>query len=227
MKIGIVTATKSEITPFLEHMADAAARKCALIDVYEGTFAGVPVVLTCCGVGKTNAAMASQMLIDRFGVDTLINAGTAGGMDPVLELFDVVVGTTFTHHDVDVQMVLMDSYPYYPTGTFAADEALLAAARAVEGFARPVHFGAMVSGEQFIDDAQRDDIVARCHSLAVDMESAAMAQVCFANDVAFITVRGITDTAEHDGFGNYEINSARASEDACAFTEQLLQRLCA
>lgn len=224
MTLGIVCATKTEVTPFLEKLDLKASAKRALVEVYEGEFAGVSVVLACCGVGKTNAAMVSQMLIDRYGVDAVVNAGTAGGMDRSVGLFDIVVSATCCHHDVDAQMVLMDSYPYYPSGVFEADSQLLQAAQDVAAnFDSPVRFGAMVSGEQFIDDECRDDVIARHDPLAVDMESAAMAQVCFANGIAFLSVRGITDTAEHDGFGNYEINSAKASVLACDFTELLLK----
>lgn len=226
MGIAIVCATKTEVTPFLEKLDMKACEKRALVEVYEGRIADTPVVLACCGVGKTNAAMVAQMLIDRYGADVIVNAGTAGGMDRSVGLFDMVVSSTCSHHDVDAQMVLMDSYPYYPSGVFKADEGLLLAAhRVAEGFDAPVHFGAMVSGEQFIDDECRDDVIARHDPLAVDMESAAMAQVCFANGAAFLSVRGITDTAEHDGFGNYEVNSAKASVLACDFTESLLKAL--
>lgn len=226
MALGIICATKTEAAPFIEKLDAKKTEHAALVDVHEGEFAGVPVVLACCGVGKTNAAMVAQMLIDRYGVDILVNAGTAGGMDPSLDLFDIVVGATFCHHDVDAQMVLVESYPYYPGGVFEANPVLLDAARdAADGFEAPVRFGAMVSGEQFIDDECRGDVIARHDPLAVDMESAAMAQACFANGVAFVSVRGITDTAEHDGFGNYEINSAKASVLACDFTESLVRAL--
>lgn len=226
MGIAIVCATKTEVTPFLGKLDMKTCEKRALVEVYEGRFADTPVVLVCCGVGKTNAAMVTQMLIDRYEADVIVNAGTAGGMDRSVGLFDVVVSSTCCHHDVDAQMVLMDSYPYYPRGVFEADAGLVQAAqRVAEGFEAPVRFGAMVSGEQFIDDQCRDDVIARHDPLAVDMESAAMAQVCFANDAAFLSVRGITDTAEHDGFGNYEVNSAKASVLACDFTELLLKEL--
>lgn len=223
MAVGIVCATKTEVTPFLEKLELQRSEKRAAVEVYEGEFAGMPVVLTCCGVGKANAAMVCQMLIDRYGVDAIVNAGAAGGMAPEADLFDIVVGTAFSYHDMDAQMVLVESYPYYPSGAFAVDEGLLAAAYAAAKRAqRPVRFGPFVSGDQFVDDTQRGDVMARHNPLAVDMESAAMAQVCYANGIAFSSVRGITDTAEHDGFANYEINNKRACEDACAFTELVL-----
>ena len=183
--IGIVCATRSEIAPFLEAMDVVSTDKKAMVEMYRGTFGGCDVVATCCGICKTNAAMAVQSMIDSYGVSCVINAGTAGGMDPVLDVFDIAVGTSFAHHDVDAQMMLVDSYPFYPSGVFAADEKLLAAARSVAGsFERPVHFGAMASGEQFVDDTNRDGIVAKYSPISVDMESSSMAQVCFANGVA-------------------------------------------
>lgn len=222
--IGVICATQSEVKPFLDVLDEKTVSKKALLEIHEGELAGVPVVVTCCGICKANAAMAAQILIDVYGVKAVVNAGTAGGMDPKIDLFDIAVGSSFAHHDVDSQMMLVDSYPFYPSGVFGAAPALLEAARVVsEDFERPVHFGAMVSGEQFVDDAQRDDIVDRHDPLSVDMESAAMAQVCFANEVPFVSVRGITDTAAHDGFGNYEVNRDQASKDACAFTVRLLE----
>ena len=221
--IGIVCATQSEIAPFLKAMDVVLTDKKAMVEMHRGTFGGCDVVATCCGICKTNAAMAVQSMIDSYGVSCVINAGTAGGMDPALDVFDIAVGTSFAHHDVDAQMMLVDSYPFYPSGVFSADEKLLVAARSVaESFERPVDFGAMASGEQFVDDANRDGIVARHNPISVDMESSSMAQVCFANGVAFISVRGVTDTAAHDGFGTYELNRDQASQDACAFVERLI-----
>ena len=224
--VGIICATQSEVAPFLERLQDAQAEKKALFQFTRGTLDGVPVVVTCCGICKTNAAMVAQIMIDFFDVRAIVNAGTGGGMDPAVELFDVVVVTEFEHHDVDAFMMLVDSYPFYPSGVFQADEGLVQAAkRAAESFQGAVRYGKAVSGEQFISDEQRDAIVARCASLSVDMEGSSMAQVCYANGMPFIGVRAITDTAAHDGFGNYEANRDRASADASQFTSLLVAQL--
>ncbi|MFR4802469.1 MAG: hypothetical protein ACLT98_03520 [Eggerthellaceae bacterium] len=96
--------------------------------MHRGTFGGCDVVATCCGICKTNAAMAVQSMIDSYDVSCVINA-RRGGMDPALDVFDIAVGTSFAHHDVDAQMMLVDSYPFYPSGVFADEKLLVQRAR--------------------------------------------------------------------------------------------------
>lgn len=225
--IGIVCATASEAAPFFEHLEGARAGHKALMDIRRGALSGMPAVVVCCGIGKTNAAMAAQALIDE-GARAIVNPGAGGGISPEVGLFDIVVAECVQHHDVDAQTMLVESFPHYPSGVFACDEALVAAARAAATSASiggQVRYGKTVSGEQFIDDAQRDSIVKATGGLAVDMEGAAIGQVCFANGVPFITVRSITDTAAHDGYGNYEANAARAASEVFAFTREMLLHL--
>lgn len=221
--VGVICATESEIAPFVERMEDVSVTDKALFSFHSGRLGGVEVVVVCCGICKTNSAMVTQMLIDCFDVRAIVNAGTGGGIDPQVGLFDIVVTAQAEHHDVDAQTMLVESFPFFPSGIFQADEALVAAAqRAAQGCEATVRFGKAVSGEQFITDEQRDAIVAARGPLTVDMEGASIAQVCFANAIPFIGVRCVTDTAAHDGYGSYELNRDRASAAACAFTEQLL-----
>ena len=222
--IALLCATQSEAAPILSHMQDTHITKAALLEYVCGTLEGMPVVLTCFGIAKTNAAMAAQIAVDRFGAQVIINPGTAGGLDEALDLIDLAVGTTYIHHDLDVKMMLEESYPFYPCGHFAADGGLLEAARfAATQTDRPVHFGPMVSGEVFVDDSNRSSILKRFAPTAVDMESASLAQTCFANGVPFISLRGITDTPLHDGWANYEVNRDAASQAAFEFTCQVLK----
>lgn len=224
--IGIICATQSEVAPFLERIENISVEKKALFEFSRGTLNGVEAVVVCCGICKTNSAMVAQIMIDLFDVRAVINAGTAGGMDPCVDLFDIVVATQFEHHDVDAEMMLVDSFPFYPSGVFEADAELVKAAERVEAvYEGAVRYGKTVSGEQFITDEQRDDIVARCASLSVDMEGSSMAQVCFANGMPFIGVRGITDNAAHDGFGSYEVNRDRASQEVCDFVSLLVKEI--
>lgn len=226
--VGIMCATRSEAAPFLAAMEDASLGKLALFEFHKGTFGGKPAVVVCSGVCKGNASMVAQILISHFGVQAVVNAGTAGALDPAVGLFDVVVGTRFEHHDmVFPDEFLMNSYPFYPDSGFNANEALVAAARAAASqWEGAVHFGKMATGEQFVTDERRADVVAACAPLSVDMESAAMAQVCFANDdTPFISVRSMTDTASHDAEASYEENRERASQVACDFTRALLAEL--
>ena len=100
MKVGIVCAGDDELAPFLPVVENCRIVEKARLKFYEGQIHGVEVVALFSGVCKVNAAIASQILIDTFGVDTIINSGTAGGMNPELRIFDTVISTEVCYHDV-------------------------------------------------------------------------------------------------------------------------------
>lgn len=219
---GILTATWGETVPFLRHMKVEREVRRGPRSFFEGELAGCDVVVACAGVGKVNAAMATQQLIDSYRVWGVANAGAAGAADASLKLFDVVVSETCVHHDVP-GFVLPDSYPYYDGEEFASDGVLLEAAKKASAkWRKPFAFGRTATGECFVDDSNRDGIVARCNPLSVDMETAAMAQTCTANGIPFIAVRCITDTPALSGFDSYAQNADEASEYACHATQLML-----
>lgn len=222
---GILCATWGETIPFLRYMDVRAEVCCGPRSFFEGVFAGCEVVVACAGVGKVNAAMATQQLVDSYAVAGIFNAGAAGAADSSLELFDIVVSSACMHHDVP-DFVLCDSYPYYASQEFASDATLLAAAHAAsKTWRKPFVFGCTATGECFVDDSNREAIVASCSPLAVDMETAAMAQTCEANKIPFIAVRCITDTPALSGFDSYAKNADEASEYACRAVEFVLHAL--
>lgn len=110
-KIGILCAGDDELAPFLPHIEDCKTETHALLTFYTGRLEEQPVVLLYSGVCKVNAAIAAQLLIDRFSVDAILNAGTAGGMDTRLDLFDTAVTTEVCYHDVAPD-ILTDFHPW-------------------------------------------------------------------------------------------------------------------
>lgn len=224
-KIAIVCACDREFAPFLPLLKDPVITEKAMLRFHEGTLNGVPVVVLFTGVCKVNAAIAAQILIDHFHVDAIINAGTAGGIDPAVQLFDTVVSTESAYHDVAAN-ILTEFHPWMPSVWFQSDPALLKAARAAaETCPYPIRFGRMVTGEQFITDDHRDEIIAGFAPLSTDMETAAFHHVCHVNGIPFIAVRTITDTAEHAGAGHFEQNCARASEISAQVVAEILKQL--
>ncbi len=166
----------------------------AMLRFYQGTVENTLAVLLYSGVCKVNAAVAAH-----FQVTAIINAGVAGGMSKEVGLLDLVVSEQAAYHDV-AEDILTEFHPWLPTVYFSADPILLAAAhRAAEKMGKPVRFGKMVTGEQFIEDDNRDAINDVYSPLSVDMETASIAHVCHVNKIPFIGVRAITDTADHRG----------------------------
>lgn len=174
---------------------------------------------------KVNAALAVQTVLDTISPDFVLNAGTAGGMSPALGLFETAVTTECAYHDV-AEAILTESHPHLPSVWFASDPDLLAACRrAAERAPGRVHFGRTVTGEAFITDEGRAEINARFAPLTVDMETAAMAHVCYVNRVPFAAIRSVTDTADHSGIGTFEENCARASAVSAALVLDVLREL--
>lgn len=227
MRIGILCAGDREAAPFLEILNEEKNTQKAMLTFHEGIIGGMDVVTLYSGVCKVNAAIAAQILIDTFGVDLIINAGTAGGMNPELSILDVVISTEVAYHDV-APHILTEFHPWMENAFFKADPALLQMARkAVDK--RPltgtVRFGRMVTGEAFVTDAGRDGINQQYAPLSVDMETASIAHVCYVNQIPFIAIRCITDDARHNGTGHFEENCAKASAIARDVTVSLLAEL--
>lgn len=227
MKVGIVCAGDDELAPFLPVVENCRIVEKARLKFYEGQIHGVEVVALFSGVCKVNAAIASQILIDTFGVDTIINSGTAGGMNPELRIFDTVISTEVCYHDVAPD-ILTDFHPWMKSVFFEADRELIELSRiAVEKteLAGKVFWGRMVTGESFITDEGRQKINDRFSPLTADMETASIAHVCYAINIPFLSIRCVTDTAEHSGVGTFEENCAKASIIAKKITTALLKEI--
>lgn len=223
-KVGIICACDRELEPFIPHISNRIISERAMLRLIEGNIGGVQVAAVYSGVCKVNAAIASQILIDIYGVNAIINAGAAGGMDTRLDIFDTVVCTNTAYHDVDDE-ILTEYHPFMQSSFFSSDDLLLTISKEMIQEAESghrVYWGRMVTGEQFIDHEKREEINAAYAPLSVDMESASIAHVCYVNRIPFIAIRTITDTADHSGVDNFDKNCGIASEIAKEITLKLL-----
>ncbi|WP_242958936.1 5'-methylthioadenosine/S-adenosylhomocysteine nucleosidase [Drancourtella sp. An57] len=124
IKVGILCAGDEEVAPFLPLLNNCKLTEKAMLKFYEGQIDGLEVVTLFSGVCKVNVAIASQLLIDVFGVDLIINSGTAGGMNPDLQIFDTVISTEVCYHDV-AKDILTDFHPWMKSVFFKADRELI------------------------------------------------------------------------------------------------------
>ena len=99
--IGIIGAMEEEVAALKEEMQDAVITEHASMTFYKGKLCGKDAVVVRSGIGKVNAAVCAQILIDTFGVDTLINTGVAGSLDARIDIGDMVISTDAVHHDMD------------------------------------------------------------------------------------------------------------------------------
>ncbi len=227
MKIGIICAGDEELSPFLPMIKDCKTVEKAMLKFYAGRIDSIEVIALFSGVCKVNDAIGTQLLVDLFSADMIINSGTAGGMDPGLDIFDTVISTEVCYHDVAPD-ILTEFHPWMESVFFTADPKLIRLSKTAVKKIRPagkVIWGRMVTGESFITDEGRQKINQEFAPLTVDMETASIAHVCYVNRIPFLSIRCITDTAEHSGLDNFDENCAKASVIAKDITVALLTEI--
>lgn len=210
MTIGIIGAMEEEITNVLEDMNVVATKNALGLDFYLGTLnnSNNNIVLVRSGIGKVNAALCAQVLIDLFAVDAIINVGVAGAIDKNIKIGDIVISTDAVQHDFDTSALGDEPgvISRMDTSMFHADPMLIEAAKkAVEGIGFPVYEGRIASGDQFVSEpALKEKIAKLFNPICCEMEGAAIAHACYLNRVPFVIIRAISDNAEEGCDVNYE-----------------------
>lgn len=228
-KLGIIGAMDIEVALLKEQLTDPRVTHKAGSEFWEGTLRGLPVVIVRCGVGKVNAALCVQILVDLFDITHLVNTGVAGSLDPELDIGDLVVATECMHHDMQVGVFgyPRGQVPGMDVHAFPADPELTQAAEAVCQ-AQGVRYrrGRIVSGDQFIDDsAVKQDIVSACGGVCVEMESASIAHAAYRNGLPFTILRAISDKADDSATMDYPTFEAQAARRCAAITGELAAML--
>ena len=222
MKVGIMCATQKELDPLLARLENKREEQRLLRSFATGEYAGLTVTAVIGGVGKVNGAITAQSLIQNFGVEKIIFTGLAGGLDETIQIGDVVIGAEILHHDLDMKVMENDQFPGMPTDFFRGDPELLALC---QGLGDNLRFGRIVTGEAFITAKERDGIIQRFHPQCVDMESAAVAQVCWFFQVPLLVIRALSDNADEEVEGVYSENSQWTSVSALQVVFRLLEAL--
>ena len=201
MKIGILAAMTVEYEQLVRLMDHPEKIDKQRLTFTLGRIGHHNVVLIQCGIGKVNAAMGATVMIHEFQPQCIISTGCAGGIDPVLQVMDVVVSTELAYHDVDCGVGLGCSIGQIQglPARFPSDESLTQTAKNLQTDIR-VHAGLILTGDQFITRRSTLDQIKQTfpEGLAVDMESAAIAQVCYLQGVPFVSFRIISDTPGAD-----------------------------
>ncbi len=230
MKLGIIGAMAVEIATLKENMENLRASTRANMEFCEGTLQGMDVVLAQCGVGKINAAMCTQILIDCYGVTHVVNTGIAGSLHADLDIGDLVISTDAIHHDFDLRFWdrPIGQVPGMDVTAFPADDALRRYAFDAAEQINPCHTkqGRVASGDQFIcSKEQKDRIIADTQALCAEMEGAAIAHTAYRNGVPFVIIRAISDKADDSAEMDYPTFEAIAAERCANVTMELARAL--
>lgn len=200
MKIGIIGAMDEEVAILKDKIENREDITIGKSEFSIGTIGSIDVVLLKSGIGKVNAAVGTTLLLDHFKPDYVLNTGSAGGYHTELNVGDIVISTDVRHHDVDVTVFGYEygQVPQMPPG-FTPDHALIEKAeKAAAGITDiKVAKGLIVTGDSFMNDPVRVEFVRGKFTdiYAVEMEAAAIAQVCHLFNVPFVIIRALSDIA--------------------------------
>ena len=193
---------------------------------------GHNIVLVKSGVGKVNAAMCTQLIIDKYEPDYIVNTGIAGGVAAGLHVGDIVAGESLVQYDFDVSAIgyakgymCTGKNPDKPT-VFYSDPTLIKEFEEAAKGTLNVHTGVIASGDTFVSDKnKKKEIKETFNAAAVEMEGCAIAQTATANAVPFIIVRAISDLADDTAAQDHEFVETEMAELSSSAIEKLLQRL--
>lgn len=228
MRYGIIGAMDEEIALYLEAMEQTVATVKAGVTYYTGKMEGKEVVLCKSGVGKVNAAVTTQILIDQFQVERVIFTGVAGAVHPELNIGDIVVSTDCLQHDIDVTPLgfAPGQIPFTEQWIWEADKELMQqaieAGKELEAGVQVVS-GRILSGDQFVASREKvqwlyEQFGAHC----TEMEGAAVGQVCAMNGVPFVVVRSMSDKADGSAHVNFVEFTKLASQRSYAIVRNML-----
>lgn len=229
-KVGIIGAMEIEVEGLKREMQVSRTVQKARMEFFEGTLCGQEVVIVRSGVGKVNAAVCTQILVDEFGVNLIINTGVAGSLKNEIDIEDIVIARDVLHHDVDATLFgyQKGEVPQLGIVSFQADEEISMLAGEVSKQVNPeikVFRGRIVSGDQFIFDKKRkQEIKNTFEGFCTEMEGASIAQTAWLNGVPFVIIRAISDKAGDSEQMDYPVFEERAAKDSLRLVEGLMRR---
>lgn len=227
--IGIIGAMADEVEGLKELMQNAEITRKASMEFYAGILEGKKVVVVQSGIGKINAAVCTQILVDDFQAEVVINTGIAGSLNNDINIGDIVVSTDLVHHDMNAEAFgyKKGQVPQMEQFSFQSDAALRSLAVKACKEVNPdiqVFEGRIASGDQFVADQEvKNFIVNEFGAYAVEMEGAAIAHAATLNHVPFLVIRAISDKADGSAQVDYPTFEKLAIEHSVKLTRRILK----
>lgn len=230
-KIGIIGAMDEEVNILKDEMEINETIKIASMDFYIGKLETKDIVLVRCGIGKVNAAICTQILVDKFDVNLVINTGVAGAMHDSLNILDVVVSDDVLYHDFDVTGFgyKLGEIPRMDSSIFKADNNLVnISINAAKEVLRSenVFKGRVVSGDIFVSSAElKEKINLEFNAYCTEMEGAAIGHTCFLNNKPFVIIRAMSDKADGSAHANFNEFVEKASHNSKEIVKGILKQI--
>ncbi len=230
--LGIIGAMDQEVKAIIDSVNNQRIHEFYGMKFWEGRIRGVPCIVGQSGVGKVNAARCTQILIDKFNPASIINIGSAGALNPELEIGDVVISTSCIYHDADITAF---GHPKgYITGIgdryIKSHEGLVEFCKiTMEGIVDSNHkvmLGPIATGDQFYNcPEKKSELFNEFGAFCDDMEAAAIAHVCLLCKIPFVAIRSISDKPSSKSELTFYEYLELASKRCAEFTVKLVGNL--
>lgn len=230
-RIGIIGAMDLEVEHLKGEMQISRIVDKAGMEFYTGTLKGVDVVIVRSGIGKVNAGLCAQILVDVFQVTHIINTGVAGSLNAKLDIGDILISKDALYHDMDVRIFgyQLGEVPQMGCREFKADKAMIEAAVSSCKEVNPdihVEVGRILSGDQFISDkAKKETLIADFQGDCTEMEGAAIAHSAYLNKIPFVIIRAISDKADDSAEMDYPTFEREAAKHSAKLVEHMITLL--
>ncbi len=227
--IGIIGAMDEEVAKLKEKMTDVTIQTKASMDFYQGKLQDKDVTVVKSGIGKVNAGICTQLLIELFGATSIINTGIAGSLNADINIGDMVFSTDAVQHDMDAVAFGYDlgQIPRMDTKAFEADKTLIELAQECSKDMDCGTFtGRVATGDQFIASKEKKEWIAdNFGAYCTEMEGAAIAQVAHLNNVPFLIIRAISDKADDSAHMDYPQFEAKAIEHSVQLLTKMIEKM--
>ena len=199
-KVGIIAAMQEEMNEIKNIMTELTEKNIYELQFFEGKIGNVECVLVQAGVGKVNASRCTQILIDNYDIEYVVNVGSAGSANNSLNIGDIVIGKILVQHDFDITAFgHKKGYISNVGENISSDDKLIKKFENIinnnDKEEYNIKVGTIASGDIFCTDIKmKEKIKYKFNADAIEMEGAAIAQVCYLDKIPFIVIRSISDT---------------------------------
>lgn len=227
-KYGIIAAMQEEMQEIEKIMIEKEVQKIYELNFVKGKINNIQVVLVEAGVGKVNAARVTQILIDNFEIDAIINVGSAGAANDELEIGDIVIGKKLVQHDFDITAFGHPKGHISNVGQFVESNNLLIekmeqTISKLQDNEFKIKIGTIASGDIFCTELKmKEKIRNKFGADAIEMEGAAIAQVCKLDNIPFIVIRSISDKPNGSNNITFEEFLEKASNRCAKIIKEFL-----
>lgn len=230
--VGIIGAMEEEVTALKSKMNIKEVKQIKNLEFYIGLLHNKEVIVVRCGIGKVNAALCTQIMIDNFNIHCIINTGVAGSLNKKLNIGDIVISSNAVEHDFDTtafgdpigyisRMGMEDAF-------FKSDKQLVdVAKKAGESIENINTFvGTVATGDQFISSKEaKNKIKDNFDAYCAEMEGAAIAHACYINQIPFVIIRAISDKADEKADISFDEFTDLASKNSSNMIEKIVSML--